>query len=88
MSGGECGDVCSCMIVLLQGWTPLHWAVHSGSGECITLLVDAGADIHAKNKYGETPGDMEPNMKHMVAYLMRTLLSRERIVPLASTPDL
>ena len=36
--------------------TPLHQAVFSESMECVKLLVEAGADLHAKDKaYGGTP---------------------------------
>jgi len=31
---------------------PLH---HASSGECIEILVSAGGDIHAKDKFGRTP---------------------------------
>ena len=37
------------------GTTPLHTAASNGHKECVQLLLDAGADINAKNVYGQAP---------------------------------
>lgn len=36
-------------------YTPLHAAAASGNVECVHILINAGADIEAKNVYGNTP---------------------------------
>lgn len=36
-------------------YTPLHAAAASGNVECMHTLIKAGADIEAKNVYGNTP---------------------------------
>ncbi|XP_029450129.1 ankyrin repeat domain-containing protein 53 [Rhinatrema bivittatum] len=38
--------------------TPLHQASREGLHECITALVEAGADVHAKNAQGHKPIDI------------------------------
>lgn len=38
-----------------DGWTPLHHAVESDSAEEVIELLEKGADVNAKNKYGSTP---------------------------------
>jgi hypothetical protein len=35
--------------------TPLHYAALHSKNECIQLLLQYGADIHARNTFGETP---------------------------------
>jgi hypothetical protein len=37
------------------GETPLHWAVRAGKLESVKLLVEAGADVAAKDKENKTP---------------------------------
>src|SRR5262249_3984053 len=37
------------------GMTPLHMAARRGTAEVAEALIDAGADIEAKDKNGETP---------------------------------
>jgi hypothetical protein len=39
----------------LDGNTPLHIAAMLGSRPMIEALLDAGADVHAKNRHGATP---------------------------------
>lgn len=36
-------------------YTPLHAAVAAGRVDCVRMLIEAGADIEAKNVYGNTP---------------------------------
>jgi len=49
-----------------DGTTPLHWAVLSGDGAMVEILLRAGAPVDARNRYGITPlalaaqnGDLE-----------------------------
>jgi len=37
-----------------DGWTPLHCAAQEGQKEIAELLVAGGADVNAKNKWGQT----------------------------------
>jgi len=38
-----------------DGTTPLHWAVHANAAAIVGLLLDAGADATAANRYGVRP---------------------------------
>ena len=37
--------------------TPLHWAAGCGHADAVTLLLQNGADVNAKNIFGRTPLD-------------------------------
>ncbi len=39
----------------VAGWTPLNYAVMSGEKEAVEVLIDNGADVNVKDKYGSTP---------------------------------
>lgn len=39
----------------VDGATALHWAVHRDLPALVRLLVDAGADVSATNRYGVQP---------------------------------
>eukprot|EP00754_Rhynchopus_humris_P029394 Rhum_TRINITY_DN15214_c1_g1::Rhum_TRINITY_DN15214_c1_g1_i10::g.144589::m.144589 len=43
------------LFALLRRDAPLHDAVDEENTELCTLLLDGGADVHARNDYGETP---------------------------------
>lgn len=36
-------------------WTPLHFAAENDQSECAGLLIDAGANVNAKDQFGQTP---------------------------------
>ncbi len=38
-----------------DGFTPLHYAVSTEKPELVELLIKRGADVNARNKYGDTP---------------------------------
>jgi len=38
--------------------TPLHYVAVGGHNEIIELLISSGADVNAKDNYGETPLDV------------------------------
>ena len=39
----------------VDGMTALHWAAYQDDLETVELLVHAGADVKAANRYGVTP---------------------------------
>ena len=39
----------------IDGTTALHWAVYQDDAETVELLIRAGADVKAANRYGVTP---------------------------------
>jgi ankyrin repeat protein len=51
------------------GMTPLHWAAVKGSKASIKHLVEAGADLDAKEAQGKTPRDMAEELKGSVPYI-------------------
>jgi ankyrin repeat protein len=38
----------------VDGFTPLMWAIKHGSSQIVDMLLQAGANVHAENKRGET----------------------------------
>lgn len=51
------------------GMTPLHWAAVKGSKASIKHLVEAGADLDAKEGQGKTPRDMAEELKGVVPFV-------------------
>jgi ankyrin repeat protein len=41
--------------ILEEGWTPLYWAIKYGRIEIVQMLIDAGADVNAKDDSDSTP---------------------------------
>lgn len=41
-----------------DGWTPLQLAARRGSLQCVKLLLEAGANVHARTQAGKTPRDL------------------------------
>ena len=50
------------------GMTPLHWAAVKGSKACIKHLVEAGADLNAKEGQGKTPRDMAEELRGLLPF--------------------
>ena len=51
----------------VNGWngqTPLHSAASEGHLEMVSLLVQKGAEINAKDKSGQTPMDLANANQH------------------------
>jgi palmitoyltransferase len=48
--------------------TPLHWAAVKGSKVSIKHLVEAGADLDAKEAQGKTPRDTAEEVKGSVPF--------------------
>jgi ankyrin repeat protein len=42
-------------VTSIDGTTPLHWAAYHENAAMLDLLVHAGADVKAANRYGATP---------------------------------
>ena len=38
-----------------RGFTPLHWAASYGHKDVAGVLIEAGADVNAKDKENKTP---------------------------------
>lgn len=70
-----------------QGGTALHFAAALGEDEMVRLLVDAGADIEAVDKYGRTPFEIAKAMRNpeIAKYLKETELKRS--APAASAVE-
>jgi len=47
-----------------RGWTPLHFAARRGYEEAAQLLMERGADVHARSHVGETPLDLAVPFEH------------------------
>jgi ankyrin repeat protein len=46
------------------GWTPLHWAAMKGEIGAVQLLLEHGADVNVRDKYGETPSQVGSSWGH------------------------
>lgn len=70
-----------------QGGTALHFAAALGEDGMVRLLVDAGADIEAVDKYGRTPFEIAKAMRNpeIAKYLKETELKRS--APAASAVE-
>ena len=49
--------------------TPLHWAAVKGSKASIKHLIEAGADLDAKEDQGKTPRDMAEELKGLAPFV-------------------
>ena len=47
-----------------DGLTPLHFAAYTGNKKCITKLLEAGADIRAKNGNLRTAQEMASEFRN------------------------
>nr|NP_001071933.1 zinc finger protein [Ciona intestinalis]BAE93338.1 zinc finger protein [Ciona intestinalis] len=63
---------------MVQHNTPLHWACMSQNTNVIMLLVQAGADLDAKNDKGETPLDIARIKKNVWITSRLQMIRRER----------
>ena len=48
--------------------SPLHWAAVKGSSPCIKHLLEAGADLDAREEGGKTARDMADELKGSVPF--------------------
>ncbi|RFA06821.1 hypothetical protein B7R21_18415 [Subtercola boreus] len=48
-------DRAQALVVDKNGFTPLHFAAQSSSAACCELLIASGADVNARNRYGNNP---------------------------------
>jgi hypothetical protein len=44
-----------CPKALTKHKTPLHWVAEIGNAEAVEVLLDAGADLHARDNNGASP---------------------------------
>ena len=49
----------------LQGFTPLIFAARENNIEVVNFLIEHGADVNAKNVYGDTPLSVAENGKNI-----------------------
>lgn len=49
--------------------SPLHWAAVKGSKASIRHLIEAGADLDAKEDQGKTPRDMAEELKGLAPFV-------------------
>lgn len=40
---------------LTRDESPLHWAAELGNGEAVKMLLDSGAELHARDSNGASP---------------------------------
>ncbi|XP_047053873.1 protein VAPYRIN-like [Lolium rigidum] len=70
LAGSGCMDI-ECEDV--EGHRPLHLAVEGGCADAVDLLLDMGADVHAKTKRDATPLQMAETMGYDdIAQLLRS----------------
>ncbi|MBN3273688.1 ZDH13 Palmitoyltransferase, partial [Polyodon spathula] len=58
--------------------TPLHWAVTSGNADAAHFILEAGADVDARNAKGETPLDLAHQVRNSLLIHMLTQAKQER----------
>ena len=46
------------------GYTPFHFAACWGHKDCLKILVQNGAEVDLRTKYGETPRQLAVRYKH------------------------
>ena len=47
-----------------NGMSPLHWAANEERIEVVRLLLDHDADVHALDKFGDTPSQFVSRNQH------------------------
>ena len=61
--------------------TALHWAVFSRNSTAVSLLLRAGANIHAKNGAGDTPLDMAKRLNIVwITHRLQESYNKERVL--------
>jgi hypothetical protein len=58
------------------GDTPLHAASAKGRLDCAEMLIEAGANVHAKNGQGKKPLDVASAANPAIGALLRTTMAR------------
>ena len=58
------------LATVFGGGGPLHYAVHEGDTEALRMLLEAGADVNARDEWGHTPLYMAVNGKDVAATRM------------------
>ena len=68
--------------------TPLHWASARGHTRCAQLLLEANADLHARDAAGRTPIELALSLRHPETYHLLTAVEEEYRLRLSTDPRL
>ena len=61
--------------------TPLHWAAYYGALRCVRVLLDAGADLTAKDDSGDTPLALAQYTENAATVCMLRLAQQDEPTP-------
>jgi ankyrin repeat protein len=50
--------------VVIDDWTPLHFAAEYGETRVAQLLLEHGADVNARDRLGLTPSELGSSREH------------------------
>ncbi len=67
--------------------TPLHLAANLGQTAIVELLIQAGADVNAQNKQGQTPLDLATQKKHTEIINLLAPIVQENVTIGVGTPQ-
>ena len=62
------------MIFYFLGWTPLHEACNRGHFKIVKVLLEAGADVHAKGLEDDTPLHDAASNGHMKVRISKCII--------------
>jgi pectate lyase len=72
-----------------SGYTSLHWAVMMGSKELTELILEAGGDVNAQSRTGETPMDLaKQGGPKIIELLKKHMLPHDVTITNVSVPSM